>query len=457
MARTPKERFTAPLTVERLDNEGRGVGHRDGKVVFVEGALPGEEVTYERLRNKPSFEVGRVLEIHRESFMRATPKCPHFGMGPGSCGGCAMQHINHAAQVAFKERVLLDALWHIGKVRPENLLPPIEGPSWGYRHRARLTVRYVEKKGGVLVGFHEKHSSFVADMHVCPILPRNVSEMLPVLRELVASLSRPDRVPQIELAVALSGRTALVFRHLEPLTDEDLAKLKAASESLHFDLWLQPKGPDSAYPVAPENRDALKLVHREFGVQIAFTPTDFTQVNPAMNEAMVSRAVRLLAPMPDSHVADFFCGLGNFTLALARRADVVIGLEGSEALVERARASARQNALSDKATFRARNLFTWSLDDWDALNREVGPIDRVLIDPPREGAEALSHVLSQTEKKPERVVYVSCNPATLARDLAILVHTGAWRVRQAGIMNMFPHTSHVESIAVLEPGQGKAA
>ncbi len=176
-----------------------------------------------------------------------------------------------------------------------------------------------------------------------------------------------------------------------------------------------------------------------------------------MNEAMVSRAVRLLAPMPDSHVADFFCGLGNFTLALARRADVVIGLEGSEALVERARASARQNALSDKATFRARNLFTWSLDDWDALNREVGPIDRVLIDPPREGAEALSHVLSQTEKKPERVVYVSCNPATLARDLAILVHTGAWRVRQAGIMNMFPHTSHVESIAVLEPGQGKAA
>lgn len=452
MARTPKERFTASLTVERLDNEGRGVGHRDGKVVFVEGALPGEVVTYERLRNKPSFEVGRVLEISRESFMRSVPKCPNFGMGPGSCGGCAVQHIDHAAQVAFKERVLLDALWHIGKVKPENLLAPIEGPSWGYRHRARLTVRYVEKKGGVLVGFHEKHSSFVADMHVCPILPTNVSVMLPALRELVASLSRPDRVPQIELAVAQDGRTALVFRHLEPLTDEDLLKLKAASEVLHFDLWLQPKGPDSAYSVIPENREALKLTHREFGVQIAFTPTDFTQVNPAMNEAMVSRAVRLLAPMPESRVADFFCGLGNFTLALARRSGRVVGLEGSEALVARARAGAQENALSEKTTFIARNLFTWALSDWDELNDAFGPIDRVLIDPPREGAEALAHVLSQTEKKPERIVYVSCNPATLARDLAILVHTGTWRVRQAGIMNMFPHTSHVESVAVLEPG-----
>ena len=211
MARTPKERFAASLSVERLDNEGRGVGHRDGKVVFVEGALPGELVTYERLRNKPSFEVGRVLEISRESFMRSVPKCPNFGMGPGACGGCAMQHIDHEAQVAFKERALLDALWHIGKVKPENLLPPIEGPSWGYRHRARLTVRYVEKKGGVLVGFHEKNSSFVADMHACPILPEHVSQMLPALRNLVASLSRPDRVPQIELAVAAGNRTALVF------------------------------------------------------------------------------------------------------------------------------------------------------------------------------------------------------------------------------------------------------
>lgn len=455
MARTPKERFAASLSVERLDNEGRGVGHRDGKVVFVEGALPGELVTYERLRNKPSFEVGRVLEISRESFMRSVPKCPNFGMGPGACGGCAMQHIDHEAQVAFKERALLDALWHIGKVKPENLSPPIEGPSWGYRHRARLTVRYVEKKGGVLVGFHEKHSSFVADMHACPILPEHVSQMLPALRNLVASLSRPDRVPQIELAVAAGNRTALVFRHLEPLTDSDLDKLRVASENLGFDLWLQPKGPESAYPVIAENRDALKLIHREFGVQIAFTPTDFTQVNPAMNEAMVSRAVRLLAPMPESRVADFFCGLGNFSLAIARRAGFVIGLEGSDALVARARAGAKENALSEKTTFRSRNLFTWSLADWDELNDAFGPIDRVLIDPPREGAEALAHVLSQTEKKPTRVVYVSCNPATLARDLAILVHTGAWRVLQAGIMNMFPHTSHVESMAVLEPAPAK--
>ncbi len=450
MSREKKPRAQATIQIERLDAEGRGVGHNDGKVVFVEGALPGETVLYERVRNKPSFEVGIALQIENPSFMRVEPKCPYFGMGPGSCGGCAMQHIEANAQVAFKQRVLLDTLWHIGKVVPEQVLPPIHGPTWGYRHRARLTVRFVEKKGGMLVGFHEKHSSFVADMKTCAILPERLSAMLLDLRDLVASLSCRDRVPQIEIALG-GEHLALVFRHLEPLSDADLAKIQEAAKRLNFDAWLQPKGPDSAYPIKEENRDALKLHLREFGVEIPFRPTDFTQVNHAMNEAMVSRAIRLLNPTKDSHVADFFCGLGNFTLALAKRSNRVIGLEGSDALVERARAGAVLNHVEDKVTFRARNLFTWCDADWNELIDTMGGIDRVLIDPPREGAEALAHVLSDTAKKPERVVYVSCNPATLARDLAILVHTGSWRVRLAGIMNMFPHTGHVESICVLTP------
>ncbi len=450
MSREKKPRAQATIQIERLDAEGRGVGHNDGKVVFVEGALPGETVLYERVRNKPNFEVGIALQIENPSFMRVEPKCPYFGMGPGSCGGCAMQHIEANAQVAFKQRVLLDTLWHIGKVVPEQVLAPIHGPTWGYRHRARLTVRFVEKKGGMLVGFHEKHSSFVADMKTCAILPERLSSMLLDLRDLVASLSCRDRVPQIEIALG-GEHLALVFRHLEPLSKEDLGKIKEAAKHLNFDAWLQPKGPDSAYPIDEENRDALKLNLREFGVEIPFRPADFTQVNHAMNEAMVSRAIRLLAPTKESHVADFFCGLGNFTLALAKRSARVIGIEGSDALVERARAGAVLNHVDEKVAFRARNLFTWSDADWNELTETMGGIDRVLIDPPREGAEALAHVLSDTTKKPERVVYVSCNPATLARDLAILVHTGAWRVRLAGIMNMFPHTGHVESICVLTP------
>jgi len=451
MARTPKAREQMTLEVERLDGEGRGVAHHEGKVVFIEGALPGELVTYERIRNKPSFEVGRVLEIHRESSLRVSPACPHFGIGPGCCGGCAMQHLDPAAQVAFKQAVLVDALWHIGKVKAERLLPPIHGPYWGYRHRARLTVRNVEKKGGVLVGFHERNSSYVADMRVCKILPERVSAMLEPLRTLVASLSCRDRVPQIEVAVAAQGRTALVFRTLEPLSEEDQAKINAAAAALHFDAWLQPKGPESASPVDPRNAEALKLALPEFDVEIAFKPTDFTQVNHAMNASMVSRAVRLLAVESDSKVADFFCGLGNFTLALGRMSGRVMGLEGSEGLVARARSGAAANGLADRIDFVARNLFTWTLADWDALWEKMGGIDRVLIDPPREGAEALCHSLSESPRRPERLVYVSCNPATLARDLAILTHVGGWRVKAAGVMNMFPHTGHVESMALVVP------
>lgn len=452
--RTP-EYFT--VDVERLDQEGRGIAHVDGKVVFIQGALPGERVTYERLRSKSSFDVGRVTEIHRESVLRVTPRCPNFGFGPGSCGGCTMQHLEPNAQVAFKERVLLDTLWRIGKVKPEQVLMPIYGPFWGYRHRARLTVRDVAKKGGVLVGFHEKSSSYVADMHVCPVLTPNVSALLDPLRDLIGGLAMRQRMPQVEVAVGGDGRTALVFRTLDPVTPEDHAKLMAFGEAHDLDIWLQPKGPETAHAALPENEKKLGLALPEFSVRITFKPTDFTQVNHALNETMVSRAVRLLDVHPEHKVADFFCGLGNFTLPLARRAGRVIGIEGSEGLVARARQGAADNRLAAKTTFRARNLFTWCEADWEELEKTMGGIDRVLIDPPREGALALARVLAATDKRPARVVYVSCNPATLARDCAVLHHEGGWTIKAAGIMNMFPHTGHVESIAVLEPGEKPSA
>ena len=408
-----RDRFT--VEIESLDQDGRGVAHREGKAVFVEGALPHEVVTYERIRNKTSFEIGRLVELHNEGPLRVKPRCPHFGLEPGCCGGCAMQHLDPFAQVAIKQRVLLDALWHIGKTKPENILPPIYGPFWGYRHRARFTVRDVTKKGGVLVGFHERSSSYVADMHSCAILPKHVSDMIDPLRELVSTLTIRQRLPQIEVAVDGHGRTALVFRNLEPLGEGDEEKLLAFGDQYGADIWLQAKGPDSAAPIRPELENALGLYLSEFDVRIAFKPTDFT-------------------------------------LPLARRSARVIGLEGSEGLVSRAKAGAAENGLADKTDFVARNLFTWSEQDWDAIWKKMGGIDRLLLDPPREGAQAVCQVLAATDKRPERVVYVSCNPATLARDCAILQHQGGWRLLEAGVMNMFPHTGHVESMAVLVPG-----
>ena len=450
--RKEKIRPVFEVQVDKLDAEGRGVARHDGKVVFIEGALPGETVTYEQIRNKPSYEVGIVKDILKASEQRVTPACPHFGIGPGTCGGCVMQHLEARAQVDFKQTVLTDALWHIGKVVPESILPPIVGEFCGYRHRARLTVRNVPKKGGVLVGFHEKSSSYVADMSECRILPQKVSDMLPAMRALVESLSIAQRLPQIEVAVDGDGHTALVLRILEPLTNEDTDKIEAFAKEQGVDIWVQPKGPDSAYPMHEEARHNLKLRLEAFDVAISFKPTDFTQVNHRVNREMVGQAIRLLGVEPEHKVADFFCGLGTFTLPLARGAGHVTGIEGSEALVERARAGAASNGLANKTDFVARNLFTWSTEDWDALWERMGGIDRVLIDPPREGAQALAKTLAATDKRPARVVYVSCNPATLARDCAILTHEGGWHVRAAGVMNMFPHTAHVESMAVLEPG-----
>lgn len=445
----------AVVDIESLDPEGRGVARHDGKVMFVEGALPGERVRVQRLRVKASYETARVIDVLQASNQRVTPRCPHFGLHAGACGGCSMQHLDPAAQVAAKQRVLEDALWHIGRLKAETLLRPVAGMQWGYRHRARLSVRNVTKKGGVLVGFHERGKSYVADMRECPVLPPNVSALLPGLRELFGTLSIHSTLPQVELAVgagpAGAERVVLVLRVLQAPTADDRRRLDAFATAHAIEFWLQPGGPDTARPMNDGVETSLQLVLPEHQVSIPFGPTDFTQVNHRINEILVRRALRLLDPQPGEHVVDFFCGLGNFTLPLARRSALVVGIEGAATLVARAEQAAHANGLAGRTTFKRRDLFAFEPADWQTLAAETGGIDKVLLDPPREGAVALARALAAASQRPRRVVYVSCNPATLARDCAVLHHEGGWRLRAAGIVNMFPHTSHVESIAVLTP------
>lgn len=439
------------IVIESLDMEGRGVGHLQnedgtpGKVIFVEGALPGERVSFQSFRKKPKWEAATLTELHSESSLRVKPKCVYFG----TCGGCAMQHLEPAAQVAMKQRVLEDNLWHIGKVRAERMLRPIYGPTWDYRYRARLSVRNVQKKGGVLVGFHERKSSFIADMKTCEILPPHVSAMLVPLRRLVESLSIFDQMPQIELAVGESV-TALVLRIMAPLTTQDEVLLRSFADEYRIQWWLQPKGPDTVYPFYPTDVE-LNYVLPEFGVKMPFKPTDFTQVNHHINRVLVARALRLLDVQPEDRVADLFCGLGNFTLPLATQACEVVGIEGSTALTERALDNARTNGLDKKTSFHCRNLFEAKTEDFIAL----GKFDRMLIDPPREGAMDVCQAIvglaeAHADMRPRRIVYVSCSPSTLARDAGYLVHQGGYRLTQAGVVNMFPHTAHVESIAVFD-------
>jgi 23S rRNA (uracil1939-C5)-methyltransferase len=425
------------VTVESLDHEGRGIAHCEGKVIFIEGALPGERVTYSSYRKKPGFEMAQVVDIIKPSFMRVTPRCPHFGV----CGGCSMQHLEPRAQVAAKQRVLEDNLWHIGKVKPQSMLPPVYGMPWGYRQRARLSVRRVEKKGKTLVGFHEKRSSFVADMQRCEILPPNIGGMLPELALLMDSLTIRDRLPQIEVACG-DDVDALVLRILEPLAESDEKLLRRFADAHGVQFWLQSKGPDTVQPFYP--LDAPQLAYRlpQFDIEMPFAPTEFTQVNHQLNRVMVARALRLLDPQPGERIADFFCGLGNFTLPIARSGAAVLGIEGSPALVRRAQQNAEHNRLSANAKFAAMNLF-----EIDApVLEKMGAFDKWLVDPPRDGAVELMKTIG--DRGPQRIVYVSCNPATLARDAAVLVQAKGYQLAAAGVMNMFPQTSHVESIAV---------
>ena len=383
------------LEVDSLDLDAQGVARNaDGKVVFIEGALPGERVQVRVNRRKKQWEQATLAAIGRESAQRVVPGCPHFGLHAGACGGCKMQHLHPAAQVAVKQRVLEDTLLHLGKVRAERMLRPLEGPAWGYRHRARLSVRHVPKKGGVLVGFHERKSSYVADIRTCLVLPPHVAALLPPLRELIGAMRTRDRLPQIEVAVG-DGATALVLRHLEPLPGHDLDLLRDfAARHPPVQWWLQPAGPDTVQRL---DEDAAPLEYRlpEFGLTMSFLPTDFTQVNHPVNEVLVGQALRLLGLAPGERAIDWFCGLGNFTLAMATGGAEVLGIEGSAALTERAAANARRNeaawpGLAARTRFVERNLF-----EIDAARLVAdGRADRWLIDPPREGALALAGALA---------------------------------------------------------------
>ena len=414
----------------------------DGKTIFIDGALPNEQVTYQSIRIKPSYEVANVMEVLQASHERVTPKCPHYGL----CGGCKLQHMNATAQVNAKQQMLEADLWHIGKVKAENMLPPLYGPTWGYRHKARLSVKYVQKKERVLVGFNEKGTRFVADMNSCEVLVPEVSALIVPLQSMIFELSIRDKLPQIELAVGEGQVVVLILRIMEALAENDETLLKTFADKHHVQIWTQTKGPDTIKPFWPLDGASLKYSLPEFDLYYPFKPNEFTQVNPQINQQMVSRAMQLLAPKAGEKIADFFCGIGNFTLPIARSGAAVLGLEGLSNLVDRANESAALNNINN-ATFGVADLFKMTEESLLVL----GHFDKWLVDPPRDGAFELVKAItpgSTSNTAPTLIVYVSCNPATLARDAGVLVNEKGYKLVSAGVINMFPHTAHVESIAL---------
>lgn len=439
--------MSATLRIESLDHEGRGIARQNGKVIFVEGALPGETVLANIYRKKPAYEQAQTLHIIRPSYLRVDPPCPNYGR----CGGCAMQHLDPAGQVAAKQRTLEDNFRHLAKLNIPQVLPPLHGQTWGYRYRARLSVRYVRKKDAVLVGFRERRGQYVVDMHECLVLPPHVSALITPLRTLIATLSIREHIPQIEVAVG-DDCTVLALRHMAPLSSADQQALNDFAEQYRIVWWLQPKGLDTLAPMHIQDANRLAYHLPQFGLRMSYQPSDFTQVNYGINRSMIAKALSLLALAPHHRVADLFCGLGNFTLPLATQVASVVGIEGSATLTQRALEAAHAHGLAAKTQFATLNLFEVDVQ-W---LRDLGHFDRMLIDPPREGAFAVAKALAALNdaERPARIVYVSCNPATLARDAAVLVHEGGYRLRSAGVINMFPHTAHVESIALFEWRRG---
>ena len=439
--------ISAAVMVESLDQEGRGVAHVDGKAIFIDGALPTEKVTYQVTRSKDKYAFANVVDVLKQSNLRVNAKCKHFGY----CGGCKLQHLDAVGQVAAKQRLLENDIKHIGKAKPENMLPPLLGPTWGYRHKARLSVKYVAKKERVLVGFNEKGTRFVADMDSCQVLTPEVSALIMPLQELIVNLSLRDKIPQLELAVgeALEASTkarkniVLIFRIMDALLPEDEQLLKNFADQHLVSIWTQTKGPETVKQFYPLDAPSLQYSLKEFDLTYPFKPNEFTQVNPQINEVMIRRAMQLLQPRAGERIADFFCGIGNFTLSIARSGATVFGYEGLDNLVARAVESATLNGLESTTKFGVSDLFKMTDESLTALGR----LDKWLIDPPRDGAFDLVKAIDDSNA-PARIVYVSCNPATLARDIDVLVNEKGYQLSAAGVINMFPHTAHVESIAL---------
>jgi 23S rRNA (uracil1939-C5)-methyltransferase len=442
--KTRQVNSSAPIistTITGLSHDGRGITTLDdGKTTFVSGALAGEKITFKVTKQHSRYNEGEVVEVIEASPERITAKCAHFGV----CGGCSMQHMNMSAQVDFKQKILLEQLKHFGRVEPEILLAPISANQWGYRRKARLGARYVRKKEKMLVGFREKATGILADMDSCLILHASVGLRLSEIRNLVASLSQVDQIPQIEVAVG-DNATALIFRHMTDLPAEDLAKLIALGKEFQFEIYLQPNAPaplQKLWPADQNNR--LSYALPDYELEMQFHPLDFTQINGEVNPLMIQQALKLLDPQSTDTVLDLFCGLGNFTLPLARYAKHVIGIEGSQEMVSRGYENANHNNISN-VEFHAANL---------ALIPDTRPAwmkkkyDKILLDPPRTGAKEIIELFPHFSAS--RLVYVSCNPATLARDAGELVHQQGFKLKAVGVVNMFPHTSHIEAIALFE-------
>ena len=427
---------TAEIEIESLSHEGRGVGHLDGKVVFVDFALPGESVEFKYSKQSKKFDQGRAVNIIKASSDRVAPVCEHFTV----CGGCSMQHLSNEKQISIKQDALMDMFKHMAQTQPKNILQPLRGPIKHYRQKARLGVKYVENKGKVFVGFREKGSAFLADLLSCQVLHESVGSRLSVLSDLIMTMDARSSIPQIEVAID-DSKTALVFRHLESLSDSDRAALTEFAQQYDFQILLQSGGPDTRAALWPENPAPLSYRLNEQDITIEFQPNDFTQVNNEINQSMVSRALSMLELSAEDKVLDLFCGLGNFTLAMARQCAEVVGVEGAQSMVLKARENAQKNNINNASFFAADLSVDISNEPW--LQQKY---DKILLDPPRSGAmEMLKHIGKLGAK---RIVYVSCNPSTLARDTQILVNEYAYTLLDAGVMDMFPHTAHVESIAL---------
>lgn len=437
-ARKAKLQAASPARahIDSFAHDGRGVAHVDGKAVFIEGALPGEDVefTYNAIRR--DYAEGHVDRVLAPSPDRVEPFCPRFSV----CGGCRLQHLVLSKQVAARQDLLMEQLRRLGKVEPESVLWPLTGESRGYRRKARLGVKYVAKKGKVLVGFREKASNLLAEIESCPVLHPSVGERIGAIAQLIGQLSVRDRIPQIEVAVG-DEATALVFRVLADPSEQDAARVAAFGAEFGLSVLWQRHGPDSIVPVSPEKAAPLSYRLPARGLRFEFKPGDFTQVNQDINRRMVEYALELLDIDTDHEVLDLFCGLGNFTLPIAQWARHVIGLEGEKGLIEQARRNAALNGI-DNAEFHVADLFQIH-DGAPWIDRRF---DRVLLDPSRAGAQEVLRYVPRWQAP--RLVYVSCNPATLARDAGILVHQHRYRLLSAGVMDMFPHTAHVESVAV---------
>ena len=427
-------------TISSISHEGKGISYEDDKTIFIDNALLDEEVEYKIIKKKKNLAFAKSLKILKPSSQRIEAMCDVYGI----CGGCSMQHFDEGVQLAYKQRAFEETLKHVGNVLPETILSPISGPLWHYRHKARLRVKYVLKKQKVLIGFNEKLSHFLTNMDSCPVLPKKLSDLIKPLQDLFIKLSIKEQIPQIEYA-SNQIRHILVLRILQSLTKEDEIILKDFQDLNEIEFWIQTKGYDTVKPLFETTKDYVTYKNKEFNLEFLFNPTGFTQINPFINEILIRRVMALLEPKKSDLIFDFFSGIGNFTLPIATSGASVLAVEGDKMLVDSGNNNAIKNNLSNNVRFKEADLF--NIEKKELLL--LGQADKWLIDPPRLGALNLINLLDD-QIKPKLIIYISCNPATLARDSDILVNKKNYSFKKGGIVNMFPHTSHVESIAVFE-------